>query len=212
MPEWCSNWQIFLAAKDRLLKLGIDTMNARKWINNCFAGYFSVSLIGLAVPVSKAESGFTSKIQYKSKYSRDISSLNYNTLSDYNTFSFEPGLQLPLRSTNLGLSGDDSSKFQKRAGTTVYKAMKMSKSKLATKLAGAALLYGLDSLDMAEPLKNGFNYVKEKTRFNFGKCSQIRLSTKRLKARSCFFDTDAKLEFHANYKMDAFRLKFNWPL
>ena len=187
-------------------------MNARKWINNCFAGYFSVSLMSLAIPVSKADPGFTSKIQYKSKYSRDITSLNRNSVANYNTFSFEPGLQLPLRSTTLDLPGDNSSKFQKKAGKTVYKAMSMSKKKLASQLAGAALLYGLDSIDMAEPLKHGFNYVKEKTRFNFGKCSQIRLSTKRLKARSCFFDTNAKLEFHANYKMDAFQLKFNWPM
>lgn len=186
-------------------------MNARKWIKNCFAGYFSVSLIGLSIPVSKADSGFASKIQFKSKYSRDITSLDYNS-SNYNILSFEPRLQLPLRSTNFDLPGDDSSRFQKKAGKTVYKAMQLSKNKLATKLAGAALIYGLDSIDMAEPLKNGFNFVKEKTRFNFGKCSQVRLSTKRLKARSCFFDTDAKLEFHANYKMDAFRLKFNWPL
>ena len=180
-------------------------MNARKWINNCFAGYFSVSLISLAIPDSKAESGFIASSPIKSKYSRDIAALNYSPIT------LEPGLQIP-RKKAFSLPKNTNSQFQKKAGRAVYKALNLSQKKLATNLAGAALIYGLDNVDMAEPVKNGFYYVKEKTRFNFGKCSQVRMSTKRLKAHSCFFDDKAKLEFHANYKMDAFKLRFNWSM
>ena len=181
-------------------------MNARKWINNCFAGYFSVSLISLAVTDTKAESGFIASSPIKTKYSRDIASLNYTPMT------FEPRLQIPQKKAAFSLPNNYGSQFQKKAGKAVYKALTISHKKLATNLAGAALLYGLDNIDMAEPVKNGFFYMKEKTRFNFGKCSQVRLSTKRLKAHSCLFNSKAKLEFHANYKMDAFRLRFNWSM
>lgn len=181
-------------------------MNARKWINNCFAGYFSVSLMGLVITDTRAESGFLSVSPLKTKYSRDIASLNYTPIK------FESGLHIPQKKTSLSLPNNDGSKLQKKAGKAVFKALNMSNKKLATNLAGAALLYGLGNIDMAEPVKNGIFYIKEKTRFNFGKCSQISFSTKRLKAKSCFLNDRARLEFHANYKMDAFRLKFNWPM
>lgn len=181
-------------------------MNARKWINHCFVGCFGASLMSLSVTESKAESGFLPVSQIKTWYSRDIASFNYALKS------FEPALEMPQKKNPIDLLGNTNSRFQKKAGKAVYKVLKSSRSKLATHLTGAALIHGLDSIDMAVPVKSGFLYVKEKTSFNFGRCSQVRLSTKRLKAQRCLFNDKAKLEFHANYKMDSFRLKFHWPM
>ena len=181
-------------------------MNARKWISNCFAGCFSVSLISLIAPELKAESGFIPQSHLKIKYSINAASFDYSRLS------YEPVAVNSTRSNTFNLPSRKSNQLQNNAGKAVYKMLTVSHKKLATQLAGAALFYRLDSVEMAAPLKNSLIYVKQKTRLNFGKCSQVRLSTKRLKAHSCFFNNNAKLEFHANYKMDAFRLKFNWPL
>ena len=181
-------------------------MNAGKWINSCFAGYLAVSVISLTTFGLKAEPGFIPQHHLKTKYSTDIASFDYSTLS------YKPGLYTTEQRGTLNISDSNNSRFQKKAGIAIYKAVTLSRDKLATRLASSAFLYGLDNVDMAGSLKNSFSFIKRKTLFNFGKCSQLRFNSSRLKASSCLFNERAKLEFHANYKMDAFNLKFNWPM
>lgn len=181
-------------------------MDTRKWINNCFAGCISASLIGTVVSVANADSGFIPQAHIKTRFSSDLESLNYSS-----TQSFQYQLEASEPQPKINIGRYDSTFFQRQAGIAMYKAFSLSKNKLQSQLAGAAMIYGLNELEVSASLKTGFLFLKEKTRFNFGKCSQVRLSTKRLKARSCF-NKNAKIEFHANYKMDSFKLNFLWPL
>lgn len=177
-------------------------MKARKLVTPYYLGI--TLCIGVTAKLY-AQQAFISSTLLKTSYSGDVVAIDK---TNYRDFSYQ--LDTRSYSPSLSMAPKDSSRTQRRLGRSLYKAVSEKKD-LTKELTGAAILFGLKEFEMASPLLNGFHYVRKKTRFNFGKCSQFRLSTKRVKARSCFGD-HAKLEFQANYKMDAFKLKFHWPL
>ena len=99
---------------------------------------------------------------------------------------------------------------QRKAGTFTYKVFK-DPEKLADQAGGAAVLFGLEYLGMDGPVKEGVQFMKEKTQYKFGDCSQIRLSSSKLKAESCF-TRETKINLNTNYKLNSFNLEFKWAL
>lgn len=103
-----------------------------------------------------------------------------------------------------------SNKFtQKSVSKTLYKVVKDPK-KVLNNFAASAAFMGLDALGAAEPLREGVNFVKEKTKFDFGKCGKVEFTGK-FKAESCLMD-NSKIELNSDYKLDSVTLKFKWSL
>ena len=98
---------------------------------------------------------------------------------------------------------------QKQVSSFVYKALNNPR-KAAEAAAVAAAFAGLEALEAARPLKEGVEYIKDKTRFEFGDCGKVRFSSK-LKAESCLMD-NSKIELNSDYKLDSFTVKFQWSM
>ncbi|MGI9274791.1 MAG: hypothetical protein ACR2PT_08090 [Endozoicomonas sp.] len=98
---------------------------------------------------------------------------------------------------------------QKQVSSFVYKAFNDPK-KVAEAAAAAAAFAGLEALGAARPLKEGMEYIQKKTRFNFGKCGKVKISSK-LKAESCLMD-NSKVELNSDYKLDSVTVKFKWSM
>ena len=98
---------------------------------------------------------------------------------------------------------------QKQVSSFVYKAFNDPK-KVAEAAAAAAAFVGLEAIGVAKPLKEGVDYIKEKTRFDFGKCGKVKFSSK-LKAESCLMN-NSKIELNSDYQLDSVTVKFKWSM
>ncbi|KEQ19598.1 hypothetical protein GZ78_06770 [Endozoicomonas numazuensis] len=98
---------------------------------------------------------------------------------------------------------------QKKVSSFIYKAVTDPK-KLAEQAATSAAILGLDYIGVARPLKEGMDFIKEKTQFEFGDCGKVRFSSK-VKAETCMFD-NSKIELNSDYKLDSFTVNFKWQL
>ena len=162
-------------------------------------------LTGLLAPISQAEQDFLPQVQLRAPYSKDIAFIDR-----YSHSQNEYQIQAPDRKIMNNIHSSSSS-FQDKAGISVYRAMTVSSKKLQGEVVGAALMYGVESFGFAAPVKESLNFIKQKTRYKFGSCGQIKLSTKRLKAQTCLTD-QTKIELKSSYKLKSFTLDFKWAL
>ncbi len=98
---------------------------------------------------------------------------------------------------------------EKKLGAALYKALDNPK-KFAEQAAATTLFTGLDAIGLAEPVKKGVNYIKDKTRFDFGKCGKVRIRNQ-VSAASCLTD-ESSIELQSDYNMDSVTLNFKWSL
>ncbi|WP_252178904.1 hypothetical protein [Endozoicomonas sp. 4G] len=98
---------------------------------------------------------------------------------------------------------------QEEVSTFVYEAISDPK-KLAEQAAASAAFLGLDYIGVARPIKEGMDFIKEKTQFKFGKCSKLRFDSN-VKAETCMFD-NSSIELNSDYDLDSFTVNFKWQL
>ncbi len=180
-------------------------MKTRKRFQYRLASTVSGLLTGIFSLISHANQSLLPNIHLSTPYSYDVAIIDRyrNPLIKH---------QLPSSNNQLVRHFQkSSSSFQNKAGTVIYKAMGKSTKQLQGELAGTALLYSLEHLGLGAPLKSGFKFLKEKTRYQFGDCGHVQLSSKKMKAESCITD-GTKVNFSADYKLDAFSLDFHWEL
>ncbi|OED41387.1 hypothetical protein ACH42_14050 [Endozoicomonas sp. (ex Bugula neritina AB1)] len=181
-------------------------MKTRKCIQYWLISTVSALLAGLFPLISVAEQGFLPKAQLRTPYSSDIAFIDR-----YSAPNLQYQIQISDRKVLSNIRASSSSSIQDQIGSAAYKVTTTSQKKLQGQIAGAALMYGIEHFGYAAPLKDGINFIKQKTRYNFGSCGQIRLSTKKLKAHSCLND-QTKIELKSSYKLDSFTLGFKWAL
>ena len=180
-------------------------MEARMFSQQLLISTLSLWLTGVYSLIAQAEQDFLPRAQLRAPYSTDIAVIDRHNTSNS---------QYQIQTSNgrvLGDIGSSASSFQDRAGKALYQTMKMSEKKRQERLTGSALMYGIEYFGYSAPVKSGLNYIKQKTRFKFGDCTQVRFSTKRLKARSCITD-QTKIELKSSYKLNSFTLDFQWAL
>lgn len=205
MPAWCTDWQnVFY---DCVVKaaLGISTMDGSKSlycrIICCPLG--SCLAMSLFPAIAWGDgNNHRSWASYGTAYSHDVSvidrSANKHLIRSNNVNSMP---ELSIR--------NKSKVSEKKVSSFVYKAFKDPK-KLAEQAAASAAYVGLDMIGAAKPLKESVEYIKDKTRFNFGDCGKVQFSSK-VKAETCLMD-DSKIELNSDYKLDSFTVNFKWSL
>ncbi|AMO55454.1 hypothetical protein [Endozoicomonas montiporae] len=167
-------------------------------------------LVMAIAPAAWAEAPDTnstiSYAKYLNQFSNDVAQIDsYSPSRSQRLFSSNHQDDMPKLDVNA-----KSNKFtQKKVGKFIYKAFKDPK-KLSSDAAASAAYLGLDALGFAKPIKERVEFLKEKTRFNFGKCGKVEFSGK-LKAESCLMD-NSKIELNSNYKMDSVTVNFKWSL
>ena len=214
-------------------------MKAKMCFHHRLISSVSTLLTGVVSLIAQAEQDFLPQTQLRTPYSSDIAIIDQYSaptiqyqirVSDREILRNYPEIKSGFRMLFPSLykatapkhreviSGKilsnirtSPSSFQDKTGTTIYRAMTISQKTLQRKIASAALIYGIEYFGYATPLKDSMNFIKQKTRYSFGDCGQIRFSTKRLKAQSCITD-QTKIEFKSSYKLDSFTLDFKWAL
>ena len=167
-------------------------------------------LILAVAPAAWAEAVDTnstiSYAKYLNQFSNDVAQIDsYNSSRSQFLFSSKHQRNMP----KLDVESKTNKFNQKKVGKFIYKAFKDPK-KLTSDAAASAAYLGLDAIGFAKPIKERVEYIKEKTRFNFGKCGKIEFSGK-LKAESCLMD-NSKIELNSNYKLDSVTVNFKWSL
>ncbi len=162
---------------------------------------FIATLLPISSVADSTRADFTRNSHYSTSYSRDISSIDPFTLKNVSSKGKYSVPELGSRKKTLV--------NQKDVGKLLYKTFRDPK-KIASQAAASAAMAGLDYLEMAKPLKEGVVYIKEKTRFKFGDCGQVRFSSK-LKAKTCLME-NSNIELNSSYKMDKVTVNFNWEL
>lgn len=99
---------------------------------------------------------------------------------------------------------------EERIGSFIYKTID-NPNKVRDRLAGSAILYGLDSIGLGESVKEGIYFIKKNTRFSFSDCGEVQLRTNRITAGSCLPD-GGSVELNSNYNFNSVRLEFKWSL
>lgn len=110
---------------------------------------------------------------------------------------------------NIDVKSGSDQFTQKNVSKALYKVVEDS-GKVLNSIAASAAYMGLDALGAAESLREGVNFIKEKTQFNFGKCGKVEFTGK-FKAESCLMD-NSRIELNSDYKLDSVTLKFKWSL
>ncbi|MRI32068.1 hypothetical protein EOPP23_03515 [Endozoicomonas sp. OPT23] len=158
-------------------------------------------MLPISSEAESSDTDFTQNSHYSTSYSRDVSTIDPFTLQNVSSKSKYSVPELGSRKKNI-INKDD-------VGKLLYKTLKNPK-KVAGQAAAGAAMVGLNYLEVAKPLKEGVVYIKEKTRFKFGDCGQVRFSSK-LKAKTCLMD-NSNIELNSSYKMDKVTVNFNWAL
>ena len=180
-------------------------MNKGMLIRHCLISAASFLLSGPLSLMAKAEQGFLPKTQLRAPYSHDIAAVDRYKLSSMKSLIQTSSQTIPSNIRN------QASSLQNKVGETLYKTLTSSKSKLQSQVAGAALMYGIESFGFGAPVKEGIRYIKEKTRYNFGDCGQVKLSTNKLQAKSCITN-ETSIKLKSNYNLDSVTLDFEWNL
>ena len=156
-----------------------------------------------AVPCSSFAQDISSNYShYTTSYYHHISAIS--PFSSTSVISKEKRQRMPdLSVTKQSLLN------QKATSKALYKAITKPK-KLASQAAAGLAIYGLDYIGVAKPIKEGVDYIKDKTRFNVGECGKVRFGSK-LRAETCLFD-NSSIELNSDYKMDEVTVNFNWSL
>lgn len=149
---------------------------------------------------------FISYDKYLNQYSNDVARIDtYSPPTSESMFSNKYQENIP----DLDVKQKNNKFSQKNVSKLFYKILKNPK-KLANDAVASAAYLGLDALGFSKPLKERIEYIKEKTRFNFGKCGKVEFSGK-FKAESCLMD-NSKIEFNSDYKLDSVTVKFKWAI
>ncbi|MET4693406.1 hypothetical protein [Endozoicomonas lisbonensis] len=144
--------------------------------------------------------------KYLNQYSNDVAHVDsYTPPASQLLFSTKRQKDMP----KLDVESKSNPFTQKKISQFVYKAFKDPK-KLSSDAAASAAYLGLDAIGFAKPLKERVEYIKEKARFDFGKCGKVEFSGK-LKAESCLMD-NSKIELNSDYKLDSITVNFKWAL
>lgn len=99
---------------------------------------------------------------------------------------------------------------EERIGSFIYKTID-NPDKVRDRVAGSAILYGLDSIGLGESVKEGIYFIKKSTRYSFSDCGEVQLRTNRITAGSCLPD-GGSVELNSNYNFNSVRLEFKWSL
>lgn len=161
-----------------------------------------------AVALAEApESNTTiSYARYFNQYTTDVAHIDsYRPAKSQLSFSSQRKGSMP----SLDVDEKNSRFSQKKVSSFIYKAFKDPK-KLANGAAASAAYLGLDALGFAKPIKERVEFIKEKTRFHFGKCGKVEFSGK-LKAESCLME-NSKIELNSDYNLDSVTVNFKWSL
>ena len=144
--------------------------------------------------------------KYLNQFSNDVAHVDsYTPPASQLLFSTKRQKDIP----KLDVENKSNPFTQKKVSQFVYKAFKDPK-KLGSDAAASAAYLGLEALGVARPLKERIEFIKEKTRFNFGKCGKVEFSGK-LKAESCLID-NSKVELNSDYNLDSITVNFKWAL
>lgn len=181
---------------------GKEVMNTRKCTVNWISLIKYSLLIGYASSVH-AEQNLAAYAHLSTPYSKDIAAVDPISSSQFSK-------KVKARKNRLSVNLNRGQIDQKKVGSLIYKALD-NPDKIRSQVAGSAALLGLDYLGVGGTVKEGINFIKEKTRYHFGKCSNVRLGTKRLKAQSCV-SKRSSIELDSNYNLDAVQLNFSWSL
>ena len=98
---------------------------------------------------------------------------------------------------------------QEKVGSFLYKAIDNPK-KFLENAAATTIFTGLEAIGVSESVKQGIRYIKEKTRYKFGKCGKIKLTNK-VRAESCLTDRSS-IELQSNYNLNSVTVSFKWSL
>ena len=137
---------------------------------------------------------------YTTEFSKDIASIEWKK----NKTPITPKKKRPNIDINFNYSLSKES-----VGKFVYKALD-APDKFVEKAATITIFTGLESMGFSKPIKQSIHFIKEKTRFDFGKCGRIRFSGK-MRAESCLTDTSS-VELQSNYDLNSMILNFKWAL
>lgn len=95
-----------------------------------------------------------------------------------------------------------------RIGSFLYRAIN-DPNKVRSQVTGSAILYGLDSVGLGDTIEEGIVFIKQNTRFNFGKCGNVRLKTQHINAKSCL-PIEGTVELNSNYDLSTMKLEVKW--
>ena len=144
--------------------------------------------------------------RYMNQYSHDVAQIySYSLPASQLSSSGNRRNNMP----NIDVKASKNRFTEDRVGKALYKAVKNPK-KLLNGAAASAAFYGLDALGFAEPVQQSFDYVKEKTQFDFGDCGKVEFTNK-FKAESCLMNNSV-IELNSDYDLDSITLKFKWTL
>lgn len=139
---------------------------------------------------------------YSTAYSRDVSMIDpFSTITTKRSKNVDRMPELSIR--------EKSKVNQKKVSSFVYKAVSDPK-KLVEQAAASAAFLGLDYIGVARPIKEGMDFIKEKTQFKFGDCGKVQFSSN-VKAETCMFD-NSTIELNSDYDLDSFTVNFKWQI
>ncbi len=182
-------------------------MDGSKSLNSCNAcckwGSCLVMTLFPVLAMSDSEAHYLSEVShYSTAYSHDVSMIDpFSTRTINRSKSVNRMPELSIR--------EKSGINQKEVSAFVYKAASDPK-KLAEQAAASAAFLGLEYIGVARPIKEGMEFIKEKTEFEFGDCGKVRFSSN-VKAETCMFD-NSMIELNSDYDLDSFTVNFKWQL
>lgn len=182
-------------------------MNGSKSFNSCitcckWGSCLMMTLFPVAA-MSDSQGRYPSGVpHYSTSYSDDVSMIapfSTSTINQAESFNRTPELSIREKSK---INQEEVSAF-------VYEAISDPKA-IAGQAAASAAFLGLDYIGVAKPIKEGMDFVKEKTQFKFGKCGKVQFDSK-VQAETCMFD-NSRIELNSNYNLNSFTVNFEWQL
>ncbi|MGI9279601.1 MAG: hypothetical protein ACR2PX_08215 [Endozoicomonas sp.] len=182
-------------------------MDGSKSLNSCntcckWGSCLMMTLFPVVAMCDKEGIYYSGAPHYSTAYSQDVSIIDpFSTRTINRRKSVNTMPELSIR--------EKSQINQKKVSSFIYKAVTDPK-KLAGQAAASAAILGLDYIGAARPIKEGMDFIKKKTQFEFGDCGKVRFSSK-VKAETCMFD-NSKIELNSDYNLDSFTVNFKWQL
>ncbi|PJE80400.1 hypothetical protein CI610_00632 [invertebrate metagenome] len=183
--------------------------NKVRWVVEAIAIICAGVFFPVSSPLEGAPSDILAAMSVKPNYFSPVNRLGW--VGD--AYKDALGNNIPMfYSESSAFSHINKKPFQvseKKVGKMLYKIFE-SPEQAVRQMTVAVLYSGLELVDMAEPIKESVNYLKEKTHFTFGQCGEVKLSSK-VKAESCLGET-AKVEVYSDYSMKVVQINFEWLL